>query len=70
MISMDGKAELQMLSFQAPKIRLLRSMSIETEVMQVSFSIMFIYLLTLILQIIKYITNYQIVNNHFSLQFF
>ncbi|XP_050284142.1 phytochromobilin:ferredoxin oxidoreductase, chloroplastic isoform X2 [Quercus robur] len=35
MISMDGKAELQMLSFQAPKIRLLRSMSIETEVMQV-----------------------------------
>lgn len=53
MISMDGKAELQMLSFQAPKIRLLRSMSIETEVMQVSFSIMFIYLFALILQIIK-----------------
>lgn len=50
---MDGKSELQMLSFQAPKIRLLRSMSIETEVMQVSFSIMF-YFFTLILQIIKY----------------
>lgn len=69
MISMDGKAELQMLSFQAPKIRLLRSMSIETEVMQVSFSIMF-YLFTLILHMIKYFTNYQIVHNHFSLQFF
>lgn len=54
MISMDGKSELQMLSFQAPKIRLLRSMSIETEVMQVSFSIMF-YFFTLILQIIKYL---------------
>lgn len=26
---MDGKAELQMLSFQAPKIRLLRSLYIE-----------------------------------------
>lgn len=35
MNSLDGKAELQMLSFQAPKIRLLRSLSVETEVMQV-----------------------------------
>ncbi|KAF5447714.1 hypothetical protein F2P56_033244 [Juglans regia] len=33
--SMDGKTELQMLSFQASKIRLLRSLSIETEAMQV-----------------------------------
>ena len=32
---MDGKTELQMSSFQAPKIRLLRSMSIQNEVMQV-----------------------------------
>ncbi|KAK9273959.1 hypothetical protein L1049_018771 [Liquidambar formosana] len=36
MKAMDGKSELHMLSFQAPKIRLLRSMSIEgTEAMQV-----------------------------------
>ncbi|KAJ0083571.1 hypothetical protein Patl1_29431 [Pistacia atlantica] len=33
--AMDGKTELQMLSFQAPKIRLLRSMYIRNEVMQV-----------------------------------
>jgi phytochromobilin:ferredoxin oxidoreductase len=39
MNSIDGKSELQMLSFQAPKIRLLRSLSIETEAMQVSFSV-------------------------------
>lgn len=32
---MDGKTELKMSSFQAPKIRLLRSMSIQNEVMQV-----------------------------------
>ncbi|KAB1228016.1 Phytochromobilin:ferredoxin oxidoreductase, chloroplastic [Morella rubra] len=32
---MDGTTALQMLSFQAPKIRLLRSLSIETEAMQV-----------------------------------
>ncbi|KAF7815219.1 phytochromobilin:ferredoxin oxidoreductase, chloroplastic isoform X1 [Senna tora] len=31
----DGKGELRMLSFQADKIRLLRSMSIETDTMQV-----------------------------------
>lgn len=35
MNSIDGKSELQMLSFQAPKIRLLRSLSIETDAMQV-----------------------------------
>ncbi|XP_022154370.1 phytochromobilin:ferredoxin oxidoreductase, chloroplastic [Momordica charantia] len=35
MISMDKKAKLQMLSFQAPKIRLLRSLNIESEAMQV-----------------------------------
>ncbi|XP_015869003.3 phytochromobilin:ferredoxin oxidoreductase, chloroplastic isoform X1 [Ziziphus jujuba] len=34
-ISMDGEVELQMTSFEAPKIRLLRSLSIETETMQV-----------------------------------
>lgn len=39
MNSIDGKSELQMLSFQAPKIRLLRSLSIETDAMQVSFSV-------------------------------
>lgn len=37
-VAMDGKTELQMLSFQAPKIRLLRSLYIENEAMQVSFS--------------------------------
>ncbi|KAL9458624.1 hypothetical protein AB3S75_007486 [Citrus x aurantiifolia] len=35
LVAMDGKTELQMSSFQAPKIRLLRSMSIQNEVMQV-----------------------------------
>ncbi|KAF3432585.1 hypothetical protein FNV43_RR27325 [Rhamnella rubrinervis] len=35
MTSLDGKVELQMLSFEAPKIRLLRSLSIETETIQV-----------------------------------
>lgn len=35
MISMDGDAELQMLSFKAAKIRLLRSLCIETQTMQV-----------------------------------
>ncbi|PON75804.1 Ferredoxin-dependent bilin reductase [Parasponia andersonii] len=35
MISTDGNVELQMLSFEAPKIRLLRSLSIESETMQV-----------------------------------
>lgn len=35
MVAMDGKTELKMSSFQAPKIRLLRSMSIQNEVMQV-----------------------------------
>ncbi|XP_024022059.1 phytochromobilin:ferredoxin oxidoreductase, chloroplastic isoform X2 [Morus notabilis] len=35
MISTDGTVELQMRSFQAPKIRLLRSLSIERETMQV-----------------------------------
>jgi phytochromobilin:ferredoxin oxidoreductase len=32
---MDGTTELQMLSFQAPKMRLLRSLSIENEAIQV-----------------------------------
>lgn len=35
MISTDGTVELQMQSFQAPKIRLLRSLRIESETMQV-----------------------------------
>ncbi|KAH7560699.1 hypothetical protein JRO89_XS10G0076300 [Xanthoceras sorbifolium] len=35
LIANDGKTELQMLSFQAPKIRLLRSLNIQSEVMQV-----------------------------------
>ncbi|KAL5565840.1 hypothetical protein UlMin_029004 [Ulmus minor] len=35
MKSMDGEAELQLLSFQAPKIRLLRNLNIESETMQV-----------------------------------
>lgn len=35
MISTDGNVELQMLSFEAPKIRLLRSLSIESQTMQV-----------------------------------
>ncbi|XP_030506507.2 phytochromobilin:ferredoxin oxidoreductase, chloroplastic [Cannabis sativa] len=35
MMSTDGNVELQMGSFEAPKIRLLRSLSIETETMQV-----------------------------------
>ena len=35
MNSKDGKGVLNMLSFQADKIRLLRSMIIETETMQV-----------------------------------
>ena len=43
MTSIDGKVELQMLSFEAPKIRLLRSLSIETETMQVSVSDMLLY---------------------------
>ncbi|KAF5745027.1 phytochromobilin:ferredoxin oxidoreductase chloroplastic isoform X1 [Tripterygium wilfordii] len=34
-IALDGETELQMVSFQAPKIRLLRSLSIENERMQV-----------------------------------
>lgn len=38
MMAMDGKAKLQMVSFQAPKIRLLRNLSIEaSEGMQVLF---------------------------------
>ncbi|KAM5584696.1 phytochromobilin:ferredoxin oxidoreductase, chloroplastic [Rosa sericea] len=35
MVSMDGNAELQMSSFKATKIRLLRSLCIETQTMQV-----------------------------------
>ncbi|KAF2311787.1 hypothetical protein GH714_026718 [Hevea brasiliensis] len=35
MTAIDGRTELKMLSFQAPKIRLLRSLSIENEAMQV-----------------------------------
>lgn len=34
---MDGRVELQMQSFQASKIRLLRTLSIESEMMQVAF---------------------------------
>lgn len=37
MISLDKKVKLEMLSFQAPKIRLLRSFHIESETMQVLF---------------------------------
>jgi hypothetical protein len=37
MTAMDGTTELQMLSFQAPKMRLLRSLSIENEAIQVWF---------------------------------
>ncbi|EOY32816.1 hypothetical protein QUC31_019250 [Theobroma cacao] len=35
MIALDGKTRLEMLSFEAPRIRLLRSISIEGEAMQV-----------------------------------
>lgn len=35
MVSIDKKAKLEMLSFRAPKIRLLRSLNIESETMQV-----------------------------------
>ncbi|XVE78962.1 hypothetical protein DITRI_Ditri14bG0020500 [Diplodiscus trichospermus] len=35
MIALDGKTRLEMLSFEAPRIRLLRSLSIEGEAMQV-----------------------------------
>ncbi|KAJ7012722.1 phytochromobilin:ferredoxin oxidoreductase [Populus alba x Populus x berolinensis] len=35
MTAMDGTTELQMLSFQAPKMRLLRSLSIENEAIQI-----------------------------------
>lgn len=35
MVALDGKTELQCLSFQAPKIRLLRSLLIQNEDMQV-----------------------------------
>ena len=38
MTSVDDKVELQVLSFEAPKLRLLRSVIIETETRQVSFS--------------------------------
>lgn len=38
MNSTDANVELQMQSFEAPKIRLLRSLSIETETMQVRLS--------------------------------
>ena len=39
MMALDGKTKLEMASFQAPKIRLLRSLSIEeSEGMQVLFS--------------------------------
>jgi hypothetical protein len=49
MNSNDGKGTLSMLSFEADKIRLLRSLIIETETMQVSFfklsSVIYIYIL-------------------------
>lgn len=35
MTGLDGKTELQMLAFKSSKIRLLRSMAIENETMQV-----------------------------------
>lgn len=35
MTGLDGKTQLQMLAFKSPKIRLLRSMAIENETMQV-----------------------------------
>ncbi|XP_012088629.1 phytochromobilin:ferredoxin oxidoreductase, chloroplastic isoform X2 [Jatropha curcas] len=35
MTAMDGRTELKLLSFQSPKIRLLRSLSVENEAMQV-----------------------------------
>ncbi|KAJ6948292.1 hypothetical protein NC651_002595 [Populus alba x Populus x berolinensis] len=38
MTAVDGTTELQMLSFQAPKMRLLRSLSIENEAIQLSNS--------------------------------
>ena len=62
MNSIDGKSELQMLSFQAPKIRLLRSLSIETEAMQVSFSVIHAIYLDIV--------SFQIAHSHLSLQFF
>ncbi|KAM7272279.1 hypothetical protein ACFE04_026942 [Oxalis oulophora] len=34
-LAMDGKTEIQMVSYQAPKVRLLRNLSIENESMQV-----------------------------------
>lgn len=43
MASTDGKVELQMTSFEAPKIRLLRSLSIETETMQVPSNDLLLY---------------------------
>lgn len=39
MLSLDQKSKLEMLSFHAPKIRLLRSLNIESETVQVLFSI-------------------------------
>ena len=38
MTGLDGKTQLQMLAFKSPKIRLLRSMTIENETMQVLFT--------------------------------
>lgn len=35
MTGLDGKTQLEMLAFKSPKIRLLRSMAIENETMQV-----------------------------------
>ena len=35
MTGLDGKTQLQMLAFKSPKIRLLRSMAIENETIQV-----------------------------------
>lgn len=46
MVSMDGNAELQMLSFEATKIRLLRSLCIETQTMQV-WTVAYVTLCTL-----------------------
>lgn len=42
---MDGKADIQMLSFEATKIRHLRSLYIESQTMQVSCFNMSFYLL-------------------------
>ena len=43
MTGLDGKTQLQMLAFKSPKIRLLRSMAIENETMQVLLFLIYVY---------------------------